>query len=123
MEKKINLLDIILVILLILACLAAVVTLVKVFSSDNEKYVYRITVDDETAEIIRPGDGIYRTDGSFVGNVVSIGSVGKRKTIDVEAEENVLFKVGEHVGLRTQKIFLDGNVYSVNSTEVKANEE
>ena len=123
MEKKLNFLDIILVLLLLLVCLALIVTLIKLFSGRSESVVYRISVSDDTAEIIKPGDILYDADGKTVGSVVSIGSIDRKKTIDVESEYPHLSRIGEYIGLRTERIFLNGTVYSVNRTEESGNEK
>ena len=123
MEKKINFLDIILVLLALLVCLALVVTLIKFFSGENGIVVYRVSVSDDTAEIIKPGDILYGKDGVIVGKVVSIGSLDRKKTIDIESEYPDLFMIGEDIELRTQRIFMSGTVYSVNRTEDVGNEK
>ena len=123
MEKKINLIDVIIVFIILLACFTFTVTLIMNYSADDKSSVYQIIVSDDTAEIIKQGDILYDTSENKIGKVISIGSVGRQKTIDVKADRSVHFRIGEYIELRTQRIFLKGTVYSVKKTEEKINEE
>lgn len=123
MEKKINLLDVMMILLFILVCFALTVAMIMYFSEESELTVFRISVDDETAEIIRQGDVLYDDSGSVVGEVVSIGSLGRQKTIDVRSDEPDIFRIGENIELRTLRIFLKGTVYSVKEAGENNNEE
>ncbi len=123
MDKKINILDVALVFLFLLVCLALTVSLIMYFSENEKIAVYRISVGDDTAEIIKPGDIVYDPSGAEFGKVVAIGSLGRQKTIDIKAEKADAYRIGENVGFRTQRIFLKGTVYSVNLTEEESNEK